>query len=158
MKSDGLAGLEAGRLEVEVLDQQQAGRADRLDRERLALGHDQALLVAEPRGDRRRDQEQDQAGVGEERRHLRVLVPVAVEVARAVVVGRLADPEAVPAQDGPDAVGAATPVIAARSGSRGSKYGSGWSTRMSATPRHSLRRPVERADDDRDDEDGQRRR
>ncbi len=33
---------------------------------------------------------------------------------------------------------AATPVIAARSGSRGSKYGSGWSTRMSATPRHSL--------------------
>ena len=30
----------------------------------------------------------------------------------------------------------ATPSIAARSGSRGSKYGSGWATRMSLTPRH----------------------
>ena len=28
--------------------------------------------------------------------------------------------------------------MAARSGSRGSKYGSGWATRMSLTPRHSL--------------------
>ena len=57
-----MAGVEAGRLEVEVLDQQQAGRADRLDRQRLALGDDQALLVAEPRGHRRRD-----AGTGSAR-------------------------------------------------------------------------------------------
>ena len=31
-----------------------------------------------------------------------------------------------------------TPDISARSGSRGSKYGSGWATRISETPRHSL--------------------
>ena len=64
MKSVGLAGLEPGRLEVEVLDQQQAGRADRLDRERLALGDDQALLVAEPRRHRGGDQEQRRARCG----------------------------------------------------------------------------------------------
>ena len=49
MKSVGLAGVEAGRLEVDVLDEQQAGRADRLDGQRAALGDDEALLVAEPR-------------------------------------------------------------------------------------------------------------
>ena len=57
------AGVEAGRLEVEVPDEEQAGRADRLDRQRLALGDDETLLVAEPRGRRGRDEEQDRARV-----------------------------------------------------------------------------------------------
>ena len=133
-----LAGVEAGRLEVDVLDQQQARRPDRLDGQRLALGDDQALLVAEARGGRGRDEEQDQPGVREQRRHLGVLVAVAVEEARAVRLGRLADAEPVAPQDRVDGRPPATPSIAARSGSRGSKYGSGWATRMSLTPRHSL--------------------
>ena len=95
-------GVEAGRLEVEVLDQQQARRPDRLDGQRLALGDDQALLVAEPRRGRGRDQEEDQPGVREQRRQLRVLVAIAVDEARAVGVGRLADAEAVAPQDGAD--------------------------------------------------------
>ena len=101
-----LAGVEARRLEVEVLDQQQAGRADRLDRERAAHRDDQALLVAEARGDGGGDQEGDQAGVRQQRRQLRVLVPVAVHEVPAVGGRRLAHVQAVPAQHGPDVLGA----------------------------------------------------
>ena len=51
-----LAGLEeARRLEPVVLHEQQAGRPDRLDRQRVALGDDEALLVAEPPGHDARD-------------------------------------------------------------------------------------------------------
>ena len=42
-----LAGLEAGRLEVEVAHEEEARRPDRLDREGLALGDDETLLVTE---------------------------------------------------------------------------------------------------------------
>ena len=99
--------------------------------------HDEPLLVAESRGHRRRDEEEDQPEVGEERRHLRVLVAVAVDVDGPVVGADLADPEAAAADDAGQRPLRPTPVIAARSGSRGSKYGSGWTTRTSATPRHS---------------------
>ena len=75
--------------------------------------------------------------MGEQRRHLRVLVAVAVEELTAILVGGLADTEprcgAGPSAGPPSA----TPVMAARSGRIGSKYGSGWTTRTSATPRHS---------------------
>ena len=137
MKSVAWPGLEAGRLERDVLDQQQPGRPDRLDGQRLALGDDEALLVAQPRRGGGRDEEQDQPEVGEQRRHLGVLVAVAVEEARAVRVGRLADAEARSAAGRAWTSSAGTPAIAARSGSRGSKYGSGWATRTSLTPRHS---------------------
>ena len=132
-----LAGVEAGRLEGDVLDQQQPGRADRLDRQRAPFGDDEALLVAEPGGRGGRDQEQDQTEVGEQRRELGVLVAVAVEVARAVLGGRLADAEAVPPQHVRGRPPPGTPAIAARSGRSGSKNGSGWATRTSLTPRHS---------------------
>ena len=62
-------------------------------------GDHQALLVAEPRGHRGRDEEQDQPEVGEQRRHLRVLVAIAVDVHGAVVGADLADPEAAAAHD-----------------------------------------------------------
>jgi hypothetical protein len=133
----GLAGLEAGCLEVEVLDQEQAGRADRLDRQGLALGDDQALLLSEALRHRGRLEEGDQPEVGQQGRHLRVLVAVAVEVADAATVGRLADVEAVSAEDGRHP-SAGTPSMAALSGRRGSKKGSGWATRISRTPRHSF--------------------
>ena len=87
------AGLEAGRLEVEVLDQQQVLGADVLDGQRLALRDHQPLLVAEARRDGGGHEEQDQAEVREQRRELRVLVPVAIEVGRAVGGGLLADME-----------------------------------------------------------------
>ena len=90
-----------------------------------------------PRRHRGRDQEQDQPEVGEQRRHLRVLVAVAVEVARAVRVGRLADAEAVAAQDG-----ARRPPRRRRPSPRG-RAGAGRSTARAGrpgcrdTPRHS---------------------
>ena len=91
MKSRRLAGLEeAGRLEAEVLHEEQSRCPDGLDGERVAFGDDQSLLVAERRGDGRRDEEEDQPEVGQQRRHLRVLVAVAVEVVRPVDL-RLAD-------------------------------------------------------------------
>ena len=155
MKSARLAGLEEpGRLEAEVLDEEQARRPDRLDGERVALGHDQALLVAERRRHDRGDEEQDQPEVGQQRRHLRVLVPIAVEVADPVDL-RLAELEAMPAQRRPDARRRPTPVIAARSGQRRHEERVGLDDpdlgRLAPQPR----RPVERADDDRDDEDEQ---
>ena len=58
--------------------------------------------------------------MGEERRHLRVLVAIAVDVDRAVVGADLADPEAATADDAGQRPMPSTPVIAARSGSRGS--------------------------------------
>ena len=108
------------RIERDVLDQQETWRADRLDRQRLALGDDQALLIAKSRRGSGRDEEEDQPGVREQRRHLGVLVTIAIQEARAVGVGRLPDAEAVAPQDGVDRV-RRDPAIAARSGSRGSK-------------------------------------
>ena len=153
MKSVGLAGLEAGRLEVEVLDQQQAGRPDRLDGQRLALGDDQALLVAEPRGrpPRRPGTATSPAWVNS----VAILVywwRSPYRKRRAVGGGRLADLEAVAGAGRRGRRRPATPAIAARSGRRGSKNGSGWTTRMSADAAPQPRRPVERADDDRDDQ------
>ena len=100
----GIAGGHARSIEAQVLDEQQAGRADGLDRERLALRDHQALLVAQPGADRGREQEGDQAEVREQRRELRVLVPVAVDEARPVVGHGLAKPEATLAKDAPDGV------------------------------------------------------
>ena len=152
MKSVACAGLEEpGRLEAEVADEQQPGRPDRLDGERLALRHDEALLVAEPRGHGRRDEEQHEPRVGEQRRELHPAVAVAVEVRRAV--GDLArTTNRWRREHGRDVVGAATPAISARSGSLGSKNGSGWTTRISARLAPQAGRPVERAGDDREDQ------
>ena len=100
-------------------------------------GHDQPLLVAEARGHGGRDEEQDQPEVGEQRRHLRVLVAVAVDV-RGPSSGRSPRGRGSRGRARRRATSAAaTPVIAARSGRLGSKNGSGWTTRTSDTPRHS---------------------
>ena len=76
--------------------------------------------------------------MGEQRRHLRVLVAIAVQVARAVRIGRLADAKAAaaagPSRRRPPARRPSPPGP----GSRGSKNGSGWATRTSRTPRHSF--------------------
>ena len=154
----GIAGLEAGRLEVEVLDEQQAGRADGLDRQRLALGDHQALLVAQPGGHRGREQEQDQAEVGEQRRELRVLVPVAVDEPRPVRRLGLTDAGSHACERRAGRRPADTSRIAARSGSFGSKNGSGWTTRDVRTAAPQPGHPVERAAHDRDDEDNERER
>ena len=58
-----LAARQPGRLEPEALDDEQAGRADRLDRDAVAAGDDEPLLHAEPARDRGGEQEQDQARV-----------------------------------------------------------------------------------------------
>ena len=100
-----LARVEAGRLEVDVLDQQQAGRPDRLDGQGFALGHDQALLVAQPRGRSGGHEEGDQPGVREQGRHLGELVAIAIQEPRARRIGRLANVEPVPSQDRPDRLG-----------------------------------------------------
>ncbi len=65
------ARVEAGGVEAEVAHEEQPRRPDRLHRQRVALGDDQALLVAQPRRHRRGHQEQHEAGVGEQRGHLR---------------------------------------------------------------------------------------
>ena len=156
MKSVAWPVVEAGRLEVEVLDQQQAGRADRLDRERAALGHDEPLLVAEPRGHRGGDQEEDEAGVREQRRHLRVLVAVAVEVARAVV-GRSPRGRGSRCAAGRSARRRPRPPsIAARSGRMRVEERLRLGDPDVADAAPQPRRPVERADDDRDDEHDER--
>ena len=64
MKSVGRPVSKPGASKLEVADQQQARRADRLHRQRVALGDDQALLVAQPRRHRRGDEEQHEARCG----------------------------------------------------------------------------------------------
>ena len=93
--------------------------------------------------------------MGEQGRHLGELVAVAVEVADAILAGRLADPEAVPAQrlvhgrgvrarhDRP--VGQLRVEVAVRLGDPDLD-------RLAPHPR----RPVERAHDDRDEQDDER--
>ena len=149
-----LAGVEPGRLEVEVLHEQQPGRADRLDGERLALGDHEPLLVTQSGGDGGRDQEQDQPGMGQERRHLRVLVTIAVEIAGPVVGTRLADLEAIPAQHPADAFGRHIRHRRAIGETRIEEgLGLGDPDLGDAAPQPG--RPVERADDDGDDQDRQ---
>ena len=71
----------------------------------------------------------------EQRGELRVLVAVAVDVPRPVVGRRPREtPEATPAKDAPDAPSGDTSRIARRSGSFGSKNGSGW---IDADVRHA---------------------
>ena len=100
-----LAGLETGRLEVQVLDQQEAGRADRLHRQGGPLRDDQTQFITEPRGHRGREQEEHQAGVGEQGGHPGVLVAVAIQEAGSIRSGRLAHSEAVATQGGPHPIG-----------------------------------------------------
>ena len=150
-----LAARQPRGLEPEALDDEQPGRSDRLDRDGVAARHDEPLLHAEPARDGRREQEQDEPGVGEQGRHLRELVAVAVEVAHPVLAVGLADAEPMAAQrlaDGRSvrarhdrpvrqlrieiAVGLGDPDL----------------DRLAPHPR----RPVERADDDRDEEHDER--
>ena len=145
------AGLEAGRREVEIPDQQQPGRPDRLDGQRLPLGDDETLLVPEPRRRRRRDEEQDQPEVGEQRRHLGVLVAVAVHEPRPVRVGRLAHAEARPPQDAPDVVGRHAAHRRAIGQTR-VEVRLGLGDADIGDPAPQPRCPVQRADDDRRDE------
>ena len=108
----------------------------------------------EPRGHGRGDQEDDQAGMGQQGRHLGVLVAVAVQEAGAAGVRRLADVEAVLAQDGPDAVRRHA-VHRGAVGQDRVEEGLGLGDPDVADAAPQLGRPIERADDDRGDEDDQ---
>ncbi len=92
--------------------------------------------------------------MGEERRHLRVLVAIAVDMARAVGVGRLAHPEPTPAYDARD-VGRTDPrhrrAVRQARVEEGLRLGDPDRRHVPPQPR----RPIEGADDDRDDEDDQ---
>ncbi len=144
----GLATRQARCLEAQVLDQQQSRRPDRLDRERLPFRDHQALFVTKSRRDGSRDEEQDQAEVGQQRGHLRVLVPVAVEESTAILVGGLADTEAVAAQDRPQ-------VHVRHTGHRGPIRQDRIEERLRLGDTHlghaapQPGRPIQRADDDR---------
>ena len=146
----GVAGVEARGLELEVAHQQQARRADRLHGQRLALGHDQPLLVAQPRGHRRGDEEHDEARVGEQRGHLRPAVAIAVEVRRAGR-GLAPDDEPVAAQDPRRRVG-----VDAREDrpvrERGVVVGVGLDDPDVRRLAPESRQPVDRARDDRQDQ------
>ena len=61
------------------------------------VGDHKPLLVAEPRGHRAADEEQDQAEVADEGRHLDPPIPIAVDVLRSAVLGG-PDPEPAAAQ------------------------------------------------------------
>ena len=150
MKSEGWPVSKPGRLELEVAHQQQARRADRLHGQRLALGHDQPLLVAQPRGHRRGDEEHDEARVGEQRGHLRPAVAIAIEVRRPGR-GLAPDDEPVAAQDPGRRVG----VDAREDGpvrERGVVVGVGLDDPDVRRLAPESRQPVDRARDDRQDQ------
>ena len=151
----GLARIEPGRLEPIAPEDEEAGRPDRLHRDRLAPGDDEAFLDPEPARDGGRHEEQDEAGVREQRRHLRVLVAIAVDVTDPVAAGLLAHPEAVPAEDRGERRG----VYAAEGRPIGQprvviRVGLGDADVARLSPQAG--RPVERADDDRDEEKDER--
>ena len=155
MKSDGMPVSKPGASKPRFLTSSRPGVPIGWTVSDSPFRDDQALLVAEARGHGRRDEEQDQPEVGEERRHLRVLVAVAVDVARAVGVGRLADAEPAP-RARPRATSAALDPGHRRAIGQArveERLRLGDPDRRHVPPQP--RRPVERADDDRDDEDDQ---
>ena len=87
---------------------------------RLAPGEQEPGLDAEPGRDRGRDEEQDEPGVGQQRRQLRPAVAVAVEVDRAVGLALGPDAEPVRPEDRPHGFGASGRPSRARSGRLGS--------------------------------------
>ena len=141
----------------EVLHDEDARRADRLDRQRAALDEEQRLLVAELGRDGRRDDEQDQPEVGEQRRQLRVLVAVAVEVAWRPSTSSSRTLNRCRRRTARDLArvhaGHRRPVGQLRVVER-LRLDDADLARLSPQPR----RPVERADDDRDREQQQRER
>ena len=90
----------------------------------------------------------------EQRRHLRLLVAIAVEVVDAVDLG-LADAELLAAEHRPDGARRRRRSSPRGPAARGSKNGSGWTTRISRRLAPQPRRAIERADDDRDDQHDQ---
>ena len=148
------AGRRARRLEAVVLRHEEPGGPDRLDGGDPAVRHDERRLEAEAARDGCRHEEEDQPDVREDRRELRVLVPVSVEVGPSLRL-LLPDPVARPPERTGDRLGV-EPVGERPPGEPRVEVGVGLDHPDLVGRCPEAREPVDRADHDREEEDDER--
>ena len=147
-----------GSLEVDVLYEQVVGRANRLHRRALTFTKEDHGFIAEADCHRAAGQEKDQAEMGEQRRQLEILVPVAVYVEHLPTVvgigGFLSDTEMASAQcSGQLARGPVVDAGETRSFGQAQVIERRRLDDLDVVRRApQVRRSVQRADDDADDE------